>query len=160
MVQVRQVGPDGWRAMRDVRLAALRDAPYAFGSTYAEEIALGVADWRRRITRGATFLAYVRELHAEAVGIAACFEAEPGTVELVSLWVDPRARGHGAGDALVKAVCDRAREKAAPRVHLWVTATNDSARRLYERCGFLPTGEGQPLPSDPKLTEMGMTRFA
>ena len=27
-------------------------------------------------------------------------------------------------------------------------------------CGFLPTGEGQPLPSDPKLTEMGMTRFA
>jgi hypothetical protein len=31
-----------------------------------------------------------------------------------------------------------------------------SARALYERCGFSPTGERQPLPSDPGLDEIGM----
>jgi len=146
--------------MRDVRLAALRDAPYAFGSTYDQEIALVDTDWQHKIARGATFLAYARELHGEAVGIAAGFEAEPDMVELVSLWVRPQARGYGIGDALVNAVCSWARGKGARRVHLWVTKTNDAACSLYQRCGFWPTGEGQPLPSDPELTEIGMTRSA
>jgi ribosomal protein S18 acetylase RimI-like enzyme len=43
-------------------------------------------------------------------------------------------------------------------VHLWVTETNKPARRLYERCGFKPTGERQPLPSNPALGELAMAR--
>jgi ribosomal protein S18 acetylase RimI-like enzyme len=43
-------------------------------------------------------------------------------------------------------------------VHLWVTETNKAARRMYERSGFTPTGERQPLPSDPALMELAMAR--
>jgi ribosomal protein S18 acetylase RimI-like enzyme len=43
-------------------------------------------------------------------------------------------------------------------VHLWVTETNKHARLLYERCGFSLTAERQPLPSNPALGEVGMTR--
>ena len=43
-------------------------------------------------------------------------------------------------------------------MHLWVTATNAPARALYERCGFALTDEQQPLPSDPSLGEVAMTR--
>jgi RimJ/RimL family protein N-acetyltransferase len=39
-----------------------------------------------------------------------------------------------------------------------VTDNNKPARRLYERCGFTPTGERQPLPSNPALGELAMTR--
>ncbi len=70
MVLVRETVPDDWRALRDIRLTALRDEPDAFGSTYAEQV----------------------------------------------------------------------------------------ARLLYERCGFSPTGERQPLPSNPAIGEVGMTR--
>jgi hypothetical protein len=35
---------------------------------------------------------------------------------------------------------------------------NFHARRLYERCGFTPTGERQPLPSNASLREVGMIR--
>jgi GNAT superfamily N-acetyltransferase len=158
MVQIREVGADGWQAMRDVRLAALRDAPDAFASTYEREAGFAEADWQRRIAGGGNFLAYAPELGAAPAGIVGGFEAGPGTVELVSLWVRPEARGHGIGQALVQAVAGWARAKGMFRVHLWVAENNDHARLLYARCGFSPTAERQPLPSNVELTEIGMVR--
>jgi GNAT superfamily N-acetyltransferase len=158
MVEIREVGADAWQAMRDVRLAALRDAPQAFASTYEREVVFTEADWQRRIAGGGSFLAYLPERDTAPAGIAGGFETEPGTIELVSMWVRPQARGQGVGQVLVEAVVGWARARGASRVHLWVTETNSRARLLYERCGFRPTAERQPLPSDAGVTEMGMER--
>ena len=159
MVEVREIGPDDWQAMRDIRLEALRDAPSEFTSTYEREAILTQADWRRRICAGGSFLAYLPEIDAAApVGIIAGVEAGPGTIELISAWVRPPARRHAVGEALVGAVVDWARTKGMSRVRLWVTEGNGGARRLYERCGFILTGERQPSTSDPELTDVGMAR--
>jgi GNAT superfamily N-acetyltransferase len=158
MVEVREVGPEDWLIMRDVRLAALRDAPYAFSSTYERETGFAEAEWRRRADGRNNFLAYLPELGATPAGIAAGIEEEPGAFELVSMWVRPEARGRMVGPALITAVIDWARARGAAALHLWVTESNKPARRLYERSGFTPTGERQPLPSDPELAEIGMTR--
>jgi ribosomal protein S18 acetylase RimI-like enzyme len=64
----------------------------------------------------------------------------------------------GVGEALIDVVIGWARERDANSLHLWVTETNSRARRLYERCGFSVTAERQPLPSNPALGEVGMTR--
>ncbi len=158
MVLVRETVMADWQALRDIRLEALRDAPYAFGSTYADQVKLGEAHWRQRIARGGTFLAFVPEVSApEPVGLIGGYPEEPGVVELVSMFVSPQARGHGVGEALIDAVIGWARARDATSVHLWVTETNKHACRLYERCGFTPTAERQPLPSDPALAEIGMT---
>jgi len=159
MVVVRTAAIEEWRVLRDIRLAALRDAPNAFGSTYAKQAASIEADWRRRISRGGTFFAYVPEVDGnEPAGLVGAFQEKPGTVELVSLWVRPQARGLGVGEALVDAVIKWARARNATSVHLWFTEMNFHARMLYERCGFTPTGERQPLPSKASLREVGMTR--
>jgi GNAT superfamily N-acetyltransferase len=158
MTEIREAGADDWQAMRDVRLAALRDAPQAFASTYEREVAFTEADWQRRIAGGGSFLAYAPELGTAPAGIAGGFEIAPGTIELVSMWVSPQARGQGIGEALVQAVVGWARARDATRVHLWVTENNGHARMLYERCGFQATAERQPLPSDPEVTEIGMAR--
>lgn len=158
MVEVRAVGPDDWEIMRDVRLAALRDAPYAFASTYEREARFPDEVWQGRASSGGNFLAYVPELGPGPAGIAAGFDHEPGVVELVSMWVRPRARGRMVGSALITAVADWARDRGARALHLWVTEANKPARRLYERSGFTPTGERQPLPSSPDRPEIGMSR--
>lgn len=157
-VEIRQIGADDWRALRDIRLAALQDAPQAFASTYGREAAFAEADWLRWIGRGDTFLAYAPELGAAPVGIVGGYDGEPGTIELISMWISPEARGRGIGRALVEAVVGRARAKGMTRVHLWVAESNRSARLLYERCGFRQTAERQPLPSNPQLPEIGMAR--
>jgi ribosomal protein S18 acetylase RimI-like enzyme len=157
-VEIQEIGAGNWRALRDIRLAALRDAPQAFASTYEREVAFTEADWLRWISRGDTFLAYAPELGAAPVGIVSEYEGEPGTIELISMWISPEARGRGIGRALVEAVLGQARAKSMTRVHLWVAESNRSARLLYERCGFQPTAERQPLPSNPQLPEIAMAR--
>jgi GNAT superfamily N-acetyltransferase len=163
MIVVREITADDWELMRDVRLAALAEAPSAFGSSYAREVAFTEEQWRGRISeRSVTFFA-----HAEPAGAApagkvpaglAGVYVEDGAANLVSMWVRPTARGLGAGKALVEAAAAWAKANDFGALFLWVTESNTSARRLYEGCGFTPTGKRQPLPSDPALQEIAMSR--
>jgi GNAT superfamily N-acetyltransferase len=159
MVVVRAATMEEWHVLRDIRLDALRDAPDAFLSTYAEQVASAESDWRRRISRGCTFFAYIPEVNGtEPVGLVGGFFGKPAMVELVSLWVRPQARGLGVGGVLLDAVITWASARNATSVHLWLMEANEHARALYLRCGFSATGERQPLPSNPDLMEVGMQR--
>ncbi|CAA9237999.1 MAG: hypothetical protein AVDCRST_MAG20-1583 [uncultured Acidimicrobiales bacterium] len=153
MIEVRRPTEDEWAVVRAVRLAALADAPDAFGSTLAAEEDLPEAEWRRRTP--SFVLAVAGGGAAEPAGLAAGWEdpAQPGALELVSMWVAPGWRRQGVGEALVAAVVAEGHRRGASEVRLWVTATNDGARRLYQRCGFEPTGATAPLPSNPTLVE-------
>ncbi|MGH3219085.1 MAG: GNAT family N-acetyltransferase [Streptosporangiaceae bacterium] len=145
------------QALRGIRLEALKTAPYAFGSTYEREAAFGEPDWLRRIARGGNFLAYLPG-GGEPAGLIGGYPETADVVELVSMYVRPEARGRGVGEALVAAVFGWAQDRGAKTVHLWVTESNHHARALYQRCGFEPTGERQPLPSDPDMDEIAMAR--
>jgi GNAT superfamily N-acetyltransferase len=164
MIMVREVRPDDWEMLRDVRLAALAEAPSAFGSTYAREAGFTEERWRGRISeRSVTFFALAGPADGtspgagEPAGLAGVF-VEDAAPELVSMWVRPGARGLGLGEALVEAALAWALGRGYPALSLWVTEGNGAARRLYERCGFRATGEAQPLPSDPSVPEIRMRR--
>ena len=157
MVVVREVTPDDWETLRDVRLAALREAPQAFGSSYAREAPFTEEQWRGRINdRSATFFAYLPE-NPEPAGLAGVY-VEDGVADVVSMWVRPSARGNRVGEALIGATTDWAKTRDHDSLLLWVTESNTPARRLYDRCGFTLTGESQPLPSDPAIPEIRMRR--
>jgi GNAT superfamily N-acetyltransferase len=157
MVSVRAIGSGDWELVRDVRLAALRDAPDAFASAYEREAAYTEEQWRGWFSdRFAMFFAYIPDL-AEPAGLAGVFDRDDEAA-LVSMWVRPDARGRGVGEALVSAAASWATSRDQDTLNLWVAEANDSARRLYERCGFAPTGERQPLPSNPAITEIRMRR--
>ena len=156
MVLVRETVGDDWQALRDIRLEALRDAPEAFGSSYEREALGSDAHWHDRIARGGTFLVFIPEASAPA-GLAGGYREDPDIMELVSMYVRPQARGRGVGEALVAAVARWAEANGAKSLHLWVTETNAPARLLYQRLGFVPTGERQPLPSNPALGEIALT---
>jgi RimJ/RimL family protein N-acetyltransferase len=56
------------------------------------------------------------------------------------LAVDPDQQGAGVGRALIEAAVERARALGARKVSLRVLGHNETARRLYERCGFVVEG--------------------
>jgi ribosomal protein S18 acetylase RimI-like enzyme len=55
------------------------------------------------------------------------------------LWVEERARRHGAGEKLAEEMMRRLVALGAPRVVLSAAVKNDPARRLFERLGWRPT---------------------
>jgi GNAT superfamily N-acetyltransferase len=164
-ISVRRLTGDDWRTLRAVRLAALADAPYAFGSTLAREQAFTETDWRGRLAMAGT-LSAVAFLAEEPVGLIGAIptvettapttapkgvETTMTTVMLVAMWAHPAHRGRGIGDALVTDVVRWAAETGWSRVVLRVADGNVAARGLFLRHGFVPTGIRTPLESDPRV---------
>jgi GNAT superfamily N-acetyltransferase len=156
-ITIVRLRPVDWAAYGQIRLAALADAPSAFGSTVADEEAMTPADWRTRLTRRSTFAASAPHgLVGTAAGIPGDVE---GDAELVGMWVHPDWRRRGIGGRLVGAVIDWAAAGSYRALDLWVTVGNDAAEALYSRLGFVRTGATQPVrEDDPTLLELGMTR--
>jgi ribosomal protein S18 acetylase RimI-like enzyme len=59
--------------------------------------------------------------------------------KLHDILVAERARGKGVGEALIQATFERAAAKGSPRVVLLTASQNESAQRLFKRCGFRTT---------------------
>ncbi|GGX56372.1 N-acetyltransferase [Streptomyces minutiscleroticus] len=119
----------------DAYLDELRDAA---GRAAAAEVLVAVADGR--VLGGVTFVPSGGPL-ADIAG--------PGEAEVRMPAVAARARGRGAGEALVRACVDRAR--ATPgcvRLVLSTQRTMRAAHRIYARLGFVRTPERDwnPLP--------------
>jgi ribosomal protein S18 acetylase RimI-like enzyme len=98
---------------------------------------------------------FIADEEDAGIGMAAILAVAdaPGRMHLVGMWVDPRHRRRGVAQALVERAVRWAQERQADEVILWVADHNLPARRLYERVGFQPTGDRQPSPSNPALSE-------
>jgi ribosomal protein S18 acetylase RimI-like enzyme len=149
VIPIRHVASDDWPEWRRLRRQALDEAPYAFGSTLSEWSGTGDSEerWRNRLESVAVnLIAYWRDAAAGMVSVTAVVSRE---AEIISMWVAPSARGHGVGDALVRAAIDHARDQEAARVALDVTAGNKPAIDLYLRAGFVDVGWASS-PKDPR----------
>lgn len=73
----------------------------------------------------------LRDPHGHLLGIVALDEYSPSLVELVSLAVDPAARGMGYGTVLIEAACQLAARRGYPEI--FAVSFSDA---LFESCGF------------------------
>ncbi len=145
MVQpaVRLLSAEDAAAYRRVRLQALREHPEAFGSS-AEDFAVqplgDVAD--RLGSQSERFSIFGAFVGGELVGLVG-FGRDGGLKVrhrggIYQMYVTPEQRGKGLGWLLLEYAVSHARQLSGlEEINLAVTVGNDSARRLYERFGFL-----------------------
>ncbi len=136
---LRRLGQDDWEVLRDVRLRALEDSPDAFGSTLDRERDFPEKEWRRRLVRPV----YAVLVRGRPVAMAGAF-TDDGRVQVWGMWTDPGHRGRGFARTLLDALLREPVADALP-VSLHVNTANAGARSVYERYGFVPTGELEPL---------------
>jgi ribosomal protein S18 acetylase RimI-like enzyme len=73
-------------------------------------------------------------------------EVENARFLMDGICVAQAARGHGIGSRLIDAICDEARQRGYSEVRLDVIDTNERARALYERLGFVAIAEARLGP--------------
>lgn len=158
----RVMAGDGTR-IRELRLRALREDPYAFSASFEHVKDYPPETWEELATHselGQRSVVFVAVDDDGWVGMAGGYVSDdnPSMAGLWGMWVAPVARRRGLGRRLVEAIVDWARTQGASRLDLSVSERAKAAAALYRRLGFAPTGEQQPLASDPRVTEIALTR--
>lgn len=120
MIALDVIDADEWRAWRDLRLQALEEAPYAFGTRLSEWQGEGDTEPRWRDRLSSVPFNVVARIDGAAAGIVSATAPNDGAVALISMWVAPFARGRGVGDALVQAVLRWARDRALPPARICI----------------------------------------
>ncbi|MFE7192316.1 GNAT family N-acetyltransferase [Kitasatospora sp. NPDC057541] len=158
MIELSALTSDDWPLWRELRLAALAEAPYAFGSALADWQGEGDREerWRSRLEiPGALDL--VALVDGEPVAMATGVPQD-GHAELISMWVGPKARGRGVGALLITEIERWAARQGLPALRLAVMPGNAHAIALYERTGFTDTGEPGDLLPDGVSREIVMAK--
>jgi ribosomal protein S18 acetylase RimI-like enzyme len=158
-MEIRPVRRDEAAGLRELRLRALRDAPYAYFASLEREESLPLSYWEDWATsKDKVMLVAVED--GRWLGMAGAFVQpdQRGTVSLWWLWVAPSARGRGLARRLVEARADWARKLGVVRLELAVAENNEAAKALYRGLGFVPTGERRSMDSDPTRAGIFMAR--
>ena len=150
-MMIRYTTEADWRELKRVRLAALQDAPTAFGITHASAAAYTDAAWQDRAAgRGPAryLLAFEDDT---AIGIVAHVPSGEHDLGLIAMWGAPSHRGSTAATQLVQAVQRHATENIHQRVVLDVSPDNHRAAAFYQKLGFTFLPEWEPLESHPHI---------
>jgi ribosomal protein S18 acetylase RimI-like enzyme len=150
LASIRPTTEDDWPSLKAVRLAALQDAPMAFGVSFQDASAYTDAQWKARAAgpHPAFWLAF---RHGEPVGIIGGGVSQAKRYNLIAMWVAPSARGSSIAGQLVDAVKSHALAQGHDRVFLDVAPDNLRAARFYEKHGFVFIDEWEPLASHPHI---------
>jgi GNAT superfamily N-acetyltransferase len=173
--KIRSIRVDEWAAVKELRLAALRDpvAHLAFLETYDEAAAKPDSFWQERAAGAAEGAGGAQQIIAEGpdgewVGTLTVLLEEAGATDwagfaveqrqghIVGVFVRPEFRGIGLTEVLFDAGLEWAWARAAERVRLIVHEDNGRAQRFYGKAGFVPTGVIVPLPGHPDERELEM----
>jgi ribosomal protein S18 acetylase RimI-like enzyme len=159
---IRHLTPAAAADYRNIRLAALQNAPEAFGSTYEMEAARPLSGWEERLQMPGAFAAY---LDGKIVDLARFVQDSGSPKErhkgsVYAMYVVPEARGQRIGSALLEALIGDA-SGIVEQLRLGVVDDNAAAIRLYEKHGFEVYGrEKRALKSDGRyFDEVLMVRF-
>lgn len=146
-ITVKVLGPDDWKAYRELRLAALRESPEAFVNTAQEEEAFPESEWKDRMGRAARFVASNDDgpVGVVSVGEADDHDSYSNMAKLFGMWVNPEFRGAGYAAALVDAASRHAYSLGAKQLSYWVSTENARAVAFASGIGFRPTDDRRPM---------------
>lgn len=155
-MEVRMTAATDWMLLKKVRLAALSDAPTAFGVSYQTAANYTDEQWQERASAAAGPEFWLAFVDGDAVGMIGAGISRTNRYNLIGMWVEQHVRGSGIARSLVDAVKSRALQKGHNLVFLDVSPDNARAANFYLRQGFVFIDEWERSASHPHITVQTM----
>ena len=128
-----------WCRMNNAVIAPLAER-FVPGAAGLEKECLSTAWSEKQLRDLPDYAVYLVALYGETVCGTGCLYCIGDEAELQNLAVAPANRRQGIGEALLGALSEEARGRGCVAVFLEVASRNEPAKRLYEKCGFVPVG--------------------
>ena len=150
---IARIRADQWQILKNTRLRALEDAPYAFCTTLAEAKKRTDKNWQdmardhATLTDRAYFTAYMDD---QPCGMAGCYRTDLHAAVLTAMWVAPEVRGQKLGEQIVRAVIQWAKAGRATTLEAQVREDNPACT-FYRKIGFRETGAIESPCSNPDI---------
>lgn len=158
---VRRIAADQGAILRELRTAALREAPYAFDETLEEALDEKAETFDAVAARHAASdvsTSFILYTEGHPAGLIGAYFDDAGKAFVCALWVAPAVRHLRGGELLVNTASEWLARLGAADVHAWVTDANRNAMRFYEWLGFGPTGDHARAARTPDQWETLLVR--
>lgn len=138
-------------AYRDLLITRTAHVPNMLEHYYSESSYTALIDSLPSIHARPLGDILVADLDGAVVGCAMYYQHPTGPCEIKRIFVSAGARGHGAGEKLIREAMQRAKADGHNRMVLDTVHTLTEAISLYERVGFRPSAPF--YPPEPEMVE-------
>ncbi|MEM8642525.1 MAG: GNAT family N-acetyltransferase [Cyanobacteria bacterium P01_G01_bin.54] len=138
-MKLRSVNREGHALVRELRIAALRDAPGSFAESADEASARPISYWIEQTQSLVDpHIMFLVEVDGKPRGTiyGLVDQQYKASSRVGGLWVDSAYRGQGLGHLLLNAVLQWTRSKNFGAIRLWVPIEVPAAKALYLKAGF------------------------
>lgn len=144
--------------LRALRLAALKDAPAAFGAKYEDEIKKPESEWSDRLVNTHWCFAVVDGVDVGLLAVDRAEKDRNSDCWLSSWWLSEGLRGSGITKLMLNWVEQLCIENNWQKIGLGVWPENLRARAAYKKLGFTEAEKLLPSRSIPGLMYLAMYR--
>jgi RimJ/RimL family protein N-acetyltransferase len=145
MISIRRLCIGEYKIYRQIRLASLQEAPYAFSSTYESSLKRSDVSWKEQAdgsAQGSDKAIFIAVSDNDSIGIAALYRTEdnPEIGEVLQVWISPEYRGKQVSNLLFDELFKWAKENNYYVIDAKVIQGNERALCFYHKYGFKKIG--------------------
>ncbi|MFM8824782.1 MAG: GNAT family N-acetyltransferase [Candidatus Nanopelagicus sp.] len=156
-IKVTQSSKSEAERLRSLRLAALKDAPYAYGAVYEEDIEKPITFWQEWLAGSNWFFTSAAEGDIGLIGVEKAGADRGSDCWIFGWWIAPTYRGKGVAALMLAAIDKFCIENNWLRQGLGVWPENQRAINAYLKLGFIDGGK--PIPSRSKPNQLYLPMY-
>lgn len=152
-MKMKMLTKNDWEIWKQFRLAALKNSPESFGSSYEEELTWPDVAFQNQLSKSEIFGAFIDDLLVSSAGFYTLNSLKTKHRGVIwGMYTLAEYRGEGIASALIQAIITHARSRVT-QLHLTCVTSNLGAVMFYQKLGFKIYG------TEPRALKIGDAFF-
>jgi RimJ/RimL family protein N-acetyltransferase len=143
--------------LKRLRLAALKDAPYAYGAVYEVDKEKPISFWQQTLVNSNWFFTSIDGVDIGLIGVEKAAKDRGSDCWISGWWIAQSFRGQGVAALMLSAIDKFCIENRWLKQGLGVWPENKRAIAAYLKLGFIAGGE--PIPSRSKPGQLYLPMY-
>jgi len=156
-IEITKAGAEDAQRLRSLRLAALKDAPYAYGAVYEVDKEKPISFWQQTLVNSNWFFTSIDGVDIGLIGVEKAAKDRGSDCWIFGWWIAHSFRGQGVAALMLSAIDKFCIENRWLKQGLGVWPENKRAIAAYLKLGFIAGGE--PIPSRSKPGQLYLPMY-